>query len=122
LLEFSSKFRAIRRVSDADRARGRSWPDQSLGAAAYFSMIDFRLARCINCNSRARLMSTFVFSRFARYFDAVARLGSIRRAAEQLAVSPSAIDRQLSHAEDELGARLFERLPRGLRLTASGEM
>ena len=67
-------------------------------------------------------MSTFVFSRFARYFDAVARLGSIRKAAEQLAVSPSAIDRQLLHAEDELGVRLFERLPRGLRLTASGEI
>lgn len=67
-------------------------------------------------------MSSFVFSRFARYFDTVARLGSIRKAAENLAVSPSAIDRQLLHAEDELGVRLFERLPRGLRLTASGEI
>jgi DNA-binding transcriptional LysR family regulator len=67
-------------------------------------------------------MSSFVFARFVRYFDAVSRFGSIRKAAEHLSVSPSAIDRQLLHAEDELRVRLFERLPRGLRLTASGEI
>jgi DNA-binding transcriptional LysR family regulator len=58
-------------------------------------------------------MSSFVFARFVRYFDTVSRVGSIRKAAQQLSVSPSAIDRQLLHAEDELRVRLFERLPRG---------
>ncbi len=63
-----------------------------------------------------------VFSRFLRYFVAVARHGSIRKAAEQLNVSASAIDRQILNAESELGMPLFERLPSGLRLTAAGEI
>jgi DNA-binding transcriptional LysR family regulator len=62
-----------------------------------------------------------VFSRFLRYFVAVGRLGSIRKAAEELNVSASAIDRQILNAEAELGMPLFERLPTGLRLTAAGE-
>lgn len=63
-----------------------------------------------------------VFSRFLRYFLAVGRLGSIRRAADELNVSASAIDRQILNAEAQLGLPLFERLPTGLRLTAAGEM
>lgn len=62
------------------------------------------------------------FSRFLRYFVVVGRLGSIRRAAEELNVSASAIDRQLLQAEAELGLPLFERLQTGLRLTAAGEL
>lgn len=62
------------------------------------------------------------FSRFLRYFMSVARHGSIRRAAEQLNVSASAIDRQILNAEAEIGMPLFERLPSGLRLTAAGEI
>jgi len=63
-----------------------------------------------------------VFSPFIRYFDEVARQGSIRRAADRLNVAPSAVNRQILKLEDELGAPLFERLPRGLRLTAAGEI
>lgn len=63
-----------------------------------------------------------VFSRFLRYFVVVGRLGSIRRAAEELNISASAIDRQILAAEEELGVALFERLPTGLRLTSAGEM
>ena len=63
-----------------------------------------------------------VFSRFLRYFMAVGRCGSIRRAADELNVSASAIDRQILQAERQLGVALFERLPSGLRLTAAGEM
>ncbi|QJU56814.1 LysR family transcriptional regulator [Sphingomonas sp. AP4-R1] len=63
-----------------------------------------------------------VFSRFLRYFVAVGRSGSIRRASEELNVSASAIDRQILAAEQELGVALFERLPTGLRLTSAGEM
>lgn len=62
------------------------------------------------------------FSRFLRYFMAVGRSGSIRRAAEQLNVSASAVDRQILNAEADLGMPLFERLPSGLRLTAAGEI
>lgn len=53
---------------------------------------------------------------------AVGRLGSIRRAADELSVSASAIDRQILNAEARLGVQLFERLPTGLRLTAAGEV
>jgi DNA-binding transcriptional LysR family regulator len=62
------------------------------------------------------------FSRFLRYFVVVGRLGSIRRAAEELNVSASAIDRQILNVEADLGMPLFERLPTGLRLTAAGEV
>jgi len=62
------------------------------------------------------------FSRFLRYFVAVGRLGSIRKAADELHVSASAIDRQILNVEANLGVPLFERLPSGLRLTAAGEI
>jgi len=67
-------------------------------------------------------MSALMLSRFARYFDVVARTGSVRRAAEQLHIASSAISRQLAIAEQELGVPLFERLPDGMRLTAAGEL
>ncbi|MCT2398967.1 LysR family transcriptional regulator [Novosphingobium mangrovi (ex Huang et al. 2023)] len=62
------------------------------------------------------------FSRFLRYFIAVGRLGSIRKAADELNVSASAIARQILNVEAEIGMPLFERLPSGLRLTAAGEI
>lgn len=62
------------------------------------------------------------FSRFLRYFLAVGRLGSIRKAADELNVSASAIDRQILNVEAEIGMPLFERLSTGLRLTAAGEI
>lgn len=62
------------------------------------------------------------FSRFLRYFVAVGRLGSIRKAADELNVSASAIDRQILNVEADIGMPLFDRLPTGLRLTAAGEI
>jgi DNA-binding transcriptional LysR family regulator len=62
------------------------------------------------------------FSRFTRYFAAIAELGSIRKAAEALHVSASAIDRQVLQAEKTIGAPLFERFHGGLRPTAAGEI
>lgn len=61
-------------------------------------------------------------SRMLRYLDAVVRCGSMRKAASQLNVASSAINRQILALEDELGTPVFERLPRRLRLTASGEL
>lgn len=67
-------------------------------------------------------MHMLPFSRFAGYFVEVARLGNLRKAAEVLHVSASAIDRQILLAESELQTELFERLPSGLKLTAAGEL
>jgi DNA-binding transcriptional LysR family regulator len=61
-------------------------------------------------------------SRLLRYLDAVARCGSMRKAASQLNVASSAINRQILALEAELGTPIFERLRRRLRLTASGEL
>jgi len=55
--------------------------------------------------------------RILRYVDEVARTGSIRKAADQLNVTASAVNRRIMDLEEELGAQLFERRPRGVRLT-----
>jgi DNA-binding transcriptional LysR family regulator len=60
--------------------------------------------------------------RFLRYFDEVARTGSIRKAAAQLNVTASAVNRRIMDLEEELETPLFERKPRGVRLTAAGEL
>ncbi|RZL10920.1 MAG: LysR family transcriptional regulator [Rubrivivax sp.] len=60
--------------------------------------------------------------RFLRYVDEVARVGSIRQAAERLHVAPSAVNRRILDLEEELGTLIFERLPRGMRLTTAGEL
>lgn len=52
----------------------------------------------------------------------VARSGSIRRAAEELAITPSALNRRIQAFEDELGQKIFERLPQGVRLNPAGEL
>jgi DNA-binding transcriptional LysR family regulator len=56
------------------------------------------------------------------YVDAVARHGSIRKAADALNVASSALNRQILDLEVDLGTALFERLPRGVRVTAAGEV
>src|SRR4051812_19981729 len=60
--------------------------------------------------------------RILTYMDAVARHGSIRKAAEALHIASSALNRRILDLEDELGTLLFERLPRGVRLSAAGEL
>ena len=60
--------------------------------------------------------------RILRYVDEVARTGSIRKAADHLNVTASAVNRRIMDLEEELGAALFERRPRGVRLTAAGEV
>jgi len=52
----------------------------------------------------------------------VARTGSIRKAAEQLNLTPSAMNRRIQDLELEVGTPLFERRPRGVKLTTAGEM
>ena len=59
-------------------------------------------------------------SRLLRYFLAVVREGSIRKAAESQNVAASAISRQLSDLEARLGLQLLERVPRGVIPTEAG--
>jgi LysR family hydrogen peroxide-inducible transcriptional activator len=56
-----------------------------------------------------------------RYFCAVAEAGSFSRAAEQSHVSQPSLSQQIMKLEDELGARLFDRLGRSVRLTETGQ-
>jgi LysR family hydrogen peroxide-inducible transcriptional activator len=56
-----------------------------------------------------------------RYFCAVADSGSFSRAAEQSHVSQPSLSQQILKLEDELGARLFDRLGRSVRLTDLGK-
>jgi DNA-binding transcriptional LysR family regulator len=57
-----------------------------------------------------------------RYFLEVVRRGSITEAALTLNVASSAISRQIARLEDELDTPLFERLSRGMRPNAAGEL
>jgi DNA-binding transcriptional LysR family regulator len=57
-----------------------------------------------------------------RYFDHVARHGSIRKAADALSIASSAVNRQILRLEDEMGVALFERGRSGVRPTAAGEL
>ncbi len=57
-----------------------------------------------------------------RFIDAVAKAGSIRKAAEALAITPSALNRRILTIEEEMNVLIFERLPRGVRLSTAGEL
>lgn len=55
------------------------------------------------------------------YFEAVARLGSVTKASEELGISPSAVSQQLTLLEAQLGVKLFRREKRRLVLTLDGD-
>lgn len=55
-----------------------------------------------------------------RAFEAAARLGSFKAAAEELSVSQSAISHQVKALETALGVRLFVRKVRHVELTSNG--
>ena len=58
---------------------------------------------------------------FLRAFEAAARNGSFQEAATELHLSPSAVSHAIRKLELELGAALFEREGRRVRLTSDGE-
>jgi LysR family hydrogen peroxide-inducible transcriptional activator len=56
-----------------------------------------------------------------RYFESLARHGHFGRAADACAISQPALSMQIKELEEELGAALFERGARQIRLTSFGE-
>ena len=63
-----------------------------------------------------KYLSTF------RLIEAVARAGSMRKAAQDMNITASALVRRVNQFEQEFGAELFERLPGGVRLNPAGEL
>ncbi|PAU74792.1 LysR family transcriptional regulator [Halomonas salipaludis] len=59
--------------------------------------------------------------RHLRYFCAVAEELNLTRAAAKLHMAQPPLSRQIKQLESEIGARLFERSTRGLRLTPAGQ-
>ena len=55
-------------------------------------------------------------------FQAVAASGSVSAGAQRLHLSQSAVSKQLGEFEQALGVLLFDRLPRGMRLTEAGRL
>ncbi|WP_236545108.1 LysR family transcriptional regulator [Tropicimonas marinistellae] len=55
-----------------------------------------------------------------QYFVAVAEHGSISHAAQALSISQSSVTEAVRFLEDDLGVKLFDRHPRGLRITHKG--
>jgi LysR family transcriptional regulator, glycine cleavage system transcriptional activator len=56
-----------------------------------------------------------------RAFEAVSRLGSVTKAAEELCVSQGAVSQQLRNLEDHLERELFIRTPNSFKLSEEGE-
>lgn len=63
-----------------------------------------------------------MLSLMLRYFVAVAQEGSVRQAAARLNIAASAVNRHILECESQMGCALFERMPRGMRLTESGKV
>ena len=59
--------------------------------------------------------------RALKCFIWTAELGNITRASAELGIVQSALSRKLQNIEQELGAALFVRLPRGIQLTPAGQ-
>src|ERR1700751_2971005 len=59
--------------------------------------------------------------RHLRYFVAIGEEENYRRAAQRLNVAQTALSTQIQDLEAELGFKLFDRLPRGVKLSAAGK-
>src|ERR1700676_3229965 len=59
--------------------------------------------------------------RHLRYFIAIGEEQHYGRAARRLRVAQPALSRQIQDLEKELGFTLFDRLPRGVELSAAGK-
>lgn len=73
----------------------------------------------VSIELRCHHLTMFDWSDLA-HFLAVHRAGSLSAAARQLHVDQTTVGRRIAQLEQGLGAKLFDRLPSGFRLTASG--
>ena len=80
-----------------------------------------RLACAGFVNIRPGVTKGIVEFYLLRTFITVARLGHLTRAAEKLHLSQPTVSGQIRALEEELGVRLFERTPRGVKLTRYSE-
>src|SRR6185369_13574305 len=60
--------------------------------------------------------------RHLRYFVAVGEEQHYGRGAQRLRVAQPALSRQIQALEEEVGFKLFERLPRGVKLSTAGRL
>ena len=60
--------------------------------------------------------------RHLRYFVAIGEEENYRRAAQRLNVAQTALSTQIQDLEAELGFKLFDRLPRGVKLSSAGKI
>ena len=60
--------------------------------------------------------------RHLRYFVAIGEEENYRRAAQRLNVAQTALSTQIQDLEAELGFKVFDRMPRGVKLSAAGRL
>ena len=60
--------------------------------------------------------------RHLRYFVVVGEEQHFRRAALRLHIAQPALSRQIQDLEEEIGFRLFDRLSRGVKISAAGKL
>src|SRR2546429_80299 len=60
--------------------------------------------------------------RHLRYFVAVGEEEHYGRAAARLRVAQPALSRQIQDLEEEIGFKLFDRMPRGVKINAAGKL
>ncbi|MDB5506361.1 MAG: LysR family transcriptional regulator [Devosia sp.] len=73
-------------------------------------------------SSQTMMVTAMLDIRRLKYFVAVARCGSMAAAARELNIAQPALSNQTAELERLVGFRVFERLPRGVRLTQGGEL
>jgi len=67
-------------------------------------------------------MRSFDFLPYLKAFNSVAREGSIRRASEELSLSPGAVSQQLKRLSEVTGLQLIKKCGRGVELTEAGRV